>query len=196
MEIHIHARNLNVNQHLQDYVEKKLNKLDTYLPQIADIKVELAQEHPHSGTEHAVAQVTVRNQRGTILRAEEKKQTDIFVAVDMAVEKMYRQISRYKGKHRRRAGERFEAQEPELAAAEPVPGKIETAGEADDGDNMVAVVRRKQIDLAPMSEEEAIDQLELLGHDFFIFYNAQNGMINVLYRREGGGFGLLQPNLG
>src|SRR5260221_6317052 len=81
MEIHIHARNLNVNQHLQDYVEKKLNKLDTYLPQIADIKVELAQEHPHSGTEHAVAQLTVRNQRGTILRAEEKKQTDIFVAV-------------------------------------------------------------------------------------------------------------------
>jgi putative sigma-54 modulation protein len=192
MEIQIHAHNITVNDRLQDYVEKKLNKLDTYLPQIAEVKVDLSQEHPRSGAEHAVAQLTVRNQRGTILRAEEKKQADIFVAVDMVVEKMYRQISRYKGKHRRRAGERFAVLEPDLAAASPLPGETE----ADQADEQVAVVRRKQVDLAPMSEEEAIDQLELLGHNFFIFYNAQNGMINVLYRRDEGGFGLLQPNMG
>jgi len=189
MEIQIHSRNVTVNERLQDYVEKKLNKLDKYLPHIAEIQVELTNEHQRRGGERAIAQLTVRNERGTILRSEDKKQGDIFAAVDVAVDKMYRQISRYKGKRRRKAGDRFETLEPDLAAAEAVPN------EAEDTDEEADIIRRKEIELSPMNEEEAIDQMELLGHDFFVFYNADSGTINVLYRREGGGFGLLQPHI-
>jgi putative sigma-54 modulation protein len=189
MQIQIHARNFTVNQRLQDYVEKKLNKLDRYLPHIAEVQLDLTQEHQRKGGERAVAQLTVRNDRGTILRAEDKKQTDMFAAVDMAVDKMYRQISRYKGKRRRKAGDRFETLEPELAAAEALPTETEEAEEP------AIILRRKEIELTPMNEEEAIDQMELLAHDFFVFYNADSGTINVLYRREGGGLGLLQPRI-
>ncbi len=189
MQIQIHSRNLTVNERLQDYVEKKLNKLDKYLPHIAEIQVDLSHEHQRRGGERAIAQLTVRNERGTILRSEDKKQADIFAAVDVAVDKMYRQISRYKGKRRRKAGDRFETLEPELASAEALPI------EAEDTDELVDILRRKEIELTPMNEEEAIDQMELLGHDFFVFYNADSGTINVLYRREGGGFGLLQPRI-
>ncbi len=189
MQIQIHARNLTMNDRLQDYVEKKINKLDKYLPQIDDVHIELANEKSHKGGERFIAQLTVRDRRGTILRAEEKRQPDIYAAVDMTVDKMYRLISRYKGKRRRHAGDRFEALEPELAAAESVP----VVGEEDETEEIPQIVRRKQLELVPMSEEEAIDQMELLGHDFFVFYNAQNGRVTVLYRREGGGFGLLEP---
>ncbi len=112
--------------------------------------------------------------------------------MDLVVDKMYRQISRYKDKRRRRAGKRFEALEPELAAAEPLPPEYET-GESEE--DLHGVVRRKTLEMTPMNEEEAIDQMELLGHDFFVFYNADTGTINVLYRREGGSYGLLQPVL-
>jgi putative sigma-54 modulation protein len=190
MEVQIHSRNLNVSKRLQDYVEKKLNRLDRYLPHISEVRLDLANEHYRKGGDRSIAQLTVRNSRGTILRAEEKSQNDIFAAVDLVVDKMYRQISRYKGKRRRHAGDRFEATEPELAAAEALP--IEGTDEIEEP---AEIVRRKRIAMLPMNEEEAIDQMELLGHDFFVFYNANSGTINVLYRRQGGGYGLLEPRL-
>src|SRR5579859_3320462 len=150
MQIQIHARNLSVTDQIQDYVERKLSRLDKYLPHISEIRVELAHEHLRRGGERAIAQLTVRNGHGIILRAEDKKQSDIFAAVDMAIDKMYRQISRYKGKRRRHTGERFADLEPELATAEAVPGEEEEVEEAG------TIVRRKEIDLAPMNEQEAI----------------------------------------
>lgn len=191
-KIRVHARNLNVNERLQDYIDKKLDRLDRYLPQITDVRIDLATVHQKQGGEHAIVQLTVRNERGVILRAEEKKQSDVYAAVDLVIDKMYRQISRYKDKRRRRAGKRFEAVEPELAAAEPLPAEYEMG---DPEEEARTVVRRKSIELTPMNEEEAIDQMELLGHDFFVFYNADSGSVNVLYRREGGNYGLLQPIL-
>jgi putative sigma-54 modulation protein len=190
MQIEIHGRNIHVDQRLQEYVEKKINKLDKYLPNISEIHVDLAHEHQHKGSERAIAQLTVRNNRGTVLRAEDKKQTDIFAAVDMAIDKMYRQISRYKGKQRRRSGERFEVMEPELATAEALPIEIQ-----DEFDVPETILRRKQVELIPMSEEEAMDQMDLLAHDFFMFYNSSTGQINVLYHRESGGYGLLEPHM-
>jgi putative sigma-54 modulation protein len=105
------------------------------------------------------------------------------------VDKIYRQISRYKGKRSRRAGERFAIMEPELAAAEAVP--VDVLDE--DTEEQFEVVRRKQIELIAMNEEEAVEQMELLGHDFFVFYNGEKSAVNVLYRRENGGYGLLEP---
>ncbi|MEP7286593.1 MAG: ribosome-associated translation inhibitor RaiA [Chloroflexota bacterium] len=191
MQIQIHARNLTVDQKLQDYVEKKLNKLDKYLPNIAEVHVDLAIEHQHRGGERAIAQLTVRNERGAILRAEDKRETEILAAVDMAVDKMYRQISQYKSKRRRQGGDRFEVADPELAGLEALPAV------SDDGDleDAAEIIRRKRVDMMPMSEEEAVEQISLLDHDFFMFYNVNTSKVNVLYRRENGGFGLLEANI-
>src|SRR5260370_38550407 len=117
MQIQIQPRNLTVNDRLPDYVEKKTNKLDKYLPQIDDVHLELANEKSHKGGEHFIAQLTVRDRRGTILRADEKRQADIYVAVDNADDKMHRLIRRYKGKRLRHAGARSDAWESDRAAA-------------------------------------------------------------------------------
>src|SRR5579859_4286342 len=173
MNVQIHARNVDANERLQAYVEKKLSRLDRYLPQIVDVHLDVSYDHRHVESDRAAAQLTVRDARGTILRAEEKKSADVFAAVDAAIDKMYRQISRYKDKRRRRTGRDFAVLEPEFATSEPPPGI--TSEELEDLNGTIA--RRKQIPLVPMSEEEAIDQMELLGHNFFMFYNAETAAI-------------------
>ena len=192
MELRIHARNVDVTPRLQEHVEKKVSKLDRYLPNIQEVRVDLAIERRKQGMDQCIAQLTLRNTRGVILRAEEKRQPDIYAALDVALDKMYRQIQRYKGKRKRRGGGRFYESATELEAMEPVPVPV---GEDSDEDEKTAVVRRKRIDLIPMSEEEAIDQMELLGHDFFIFYNAETARLGVLYRREDGNYGVLEPEM-
>ena len=187
MEIQIHARNLDVNPRLQDYVDKKLNRLDRYLPNITEIRLDLTKAHYKSGADRSIAQLTVRSTRGLILRAEDKTQDDIFAAVDVVTDKMYTQISKYKGKRRRKMGERFESMEPELAAAEatPVVDEVEEVP--------AQIMRRKRLEMIPMSEDEAIDQLELLQHDFFVFFNASTNAVSVLYKRDDGNYGILEP---
>jgi putative sigma-54 modulation protein len=190
MDIRIHARNIDATARLQEHVEKKVSKLDRYLPNIQEVRVDLSIERRRQGLDQCIAQLTVRNTRGVILRSEEKRQTDIYAALDLALDKMYRQIQRYKGKRKRKGGGRFAPTEAELAAMEPLP--LEEAPE-EESDEKEAIVRRKQVTLVPMSEEEAIAQMELLGHDFFIFFNAETARIGVLYRREDGNYGVLEP---
>lgn len=189
MELKIQARNVDVTPRLQEHIEKKVSKLDRYLPNIRELRVDLAMEHRKQGQDQCIAQLTLRNTRGVILRSEEKKQTDLMAALDVALDKMYRQIERYKGKRKRRGGDRFAETEADLASVEPVPVDVEAEEEK------TAVVRRKRVNLVPMTEDEAIDQMELLGHSFFIFYNAETAKIGVLYRREDGNYGVLEPEL-
>lgn len=189
MELKIHARNVDVNPRLKDHVEKKVNKLDRYLPNIDEVRVDLAIERRKQGGDQCIAQLTVRNERGVILRSEEKRQPDIYAALDMALDKMYSQISRYKGKKKRRGG-RYQVTDAELAMMEPLP-----VDEMEMDEEKMAIVRRKRLDLVPMSEEEAIDQMELLGHSFFVFFNADSSKIGVLYRREDGNYGVLEPEV-
>lgn len=188
MELKIHARNVDVTPRLQDHVEKKVNKLDRYLPNIQEVRVDLAIERRKQGGDQCIAQLTVRNTRGVILRSEDKRQPDIYAALDTALDRMYRQISRFKGKRKRRAGGRYQVTEEELALMEPLP--LDDFEEPEE--EKLAIVRRKQIDLIPMSEEEAIDQMELLGHPWFVFYNAETAKAGVLYRRDDGNYGVLE----
>jgi len=194
MNLQIHARNVEVNDRLRDYVEKKLSRLDRYLPYVLDVRVDISYDHRHEEGNRSTAQLTVRDSRGTIIRAEEKKGADTFSAVDAAMDKLYRQISRYKDKRQRHAGRNFDQLEPEWADVEPLP--LSKIAEPDTDDTTEAIVRRKQINVTPMSEQEAIDQMELLGHKFFVFYNMDSATINVLYRRDNGDYGLLEPSLG
>ncbi len=190
MELKIHARNVDVTSRLQEHVEKKVSKLDRYLPNIQEVRVDLAIEKRKQGNDQSIAQLTLRNTRGVILRSEEKREPDIYAALDVALDKMYRQIERYKGKRKRR-GQRDDALDWETV--EPVP--LDELEGAEEEEAKLSIVRRKQVELVPMSEEEAIDQMELLGHDFFIFYNAETARIGVLYRREDGNYGVLEPEI-
>jgi putative sigma-54 modulation protein len=189
MELKIHTRNVDVTPRLQEHVEKKVSRLDRYLPNIHEVRVDLAIERRKQGMDECIAQLTLRNVRGAILRSEEKRQPDIYAALDVALDKMYRQIERYKGKRKPRGASRFYETAQALEGVEPVPGEVFE----DEEEEKTAIVRRKAVTLVPMSEDEAIDQMELLGHSFFIFYNADTAKIGVLYRREDGNYGVLEP---
>jgi putative sigma-54 modulation protein len=190
MEVQIHAKNnVDLRPQLREHIEKKVNKLDRYLPNIVEARIDIAFQRQKQGGERAIAQLTVRDRRGTILRAEDKSQSDMRAAIDIVLDKMYRRIRSYKGKRRRRGGDRFAELEPELAAAEPVPGETEE----DSQETKTEIVRRKTITLTPMTEEQAIEQMELLGHDFFVFLNKETNAFNVAYLREDGNYGILEP---
>ncbi len=177
MEVSISARNLETTPRLREYVEQKVGKLDRYLPSIDEVQVDLIVENTRSAAHRQVAQLTVRVQ-GTILRAEERTQ-DMFASIDAVLDKMYRQIARYKGKRRGRG----------QVAAEALP--IEEPMEETEGE----IVRVKHFDVRPMMPEEAIEQMELLGHHFYVFLNVDENAINVVYKRNDGDYGLLQPEL-
>ncbi len=176
MEIQLYSRNLEVTPRLREYVEKKVAKLDRYLD-IEEARVDLAVENTRSSAHRQVAQLTIRS-RGTILRAEERA-SDMFTAIDTALDKMRRQITRYKSRRedRRKRGEEIVPPEE----AEETPG-----GE---------VVRVKRFEVVPMTREEAIEQMELLGHQFFVFFDPDEGGISVLYRRRDGNYGLIVPRV-
>lgn len=199
MEVIIRGNGLKVTEALESYAKKKLDRLDRYLPNISDVRVDLAHQHNKRGEDMVIAQITVRHQRGAILRSEEKAAGDIHTAINAAVDKMYRRIQRFKGKRRRKGRERFVATLEELSVAEAIPGVEEYVEEYQEVPDAEAVetpiVRRKEIVVTTMNEAEAIEQMELLGHNFFVFFNDATGSINVLYRRAQGGYGVLVPRL-
>ena len=182
MEVKIRGRNIEVTPRLQEYVEKKIGKLDRYLPTIDEAHMELAVEKTRSAQDSQVAQLTVRS-KGALLRAEERNH-DLYTAIDAVLDKMYRQIGRYKGKHQDRV---------RPGAAEPV--KEEPPADAAPDIAAGRIVRTKTFRMVSINPEEAIEQMELLGHDFYVFFNAEAGAINVLYRRQDGNYGLIQPEM-
>lgn len=185
ISVTIHGRDMDVSPRLKDYVEKKVSKLDRYLSTIQEARVDLAEiKSARSALDRHVAQLTIHS-RGMVLRAEERKD-DIFAAVDAVLDKMHRQIERYKGKHWRGRGDGAGVET--LDTEEETPVETAPAG---------VVVRRKRFALTPMNEAEAIEQMLLLSHDtFFVFYNAETSRVNVLYRRNTGDFGLIDPEVG
>jgi putative sigma-54 modulation protein len=188
MELSVNGRNMEVTTRLRNYVEKKTVKLDRYMPNLAEVHVDLSETNARNAVERQVAQITIRDDRGTILRAEERS-NDMFASVDAVVDKLYRQISRYRGKRQNkwRGGNGHE----ELMLGEPLPTMEEELIESDEP----TIVRTKRFTMRPMIIEEAVDQLELLGHDFFVFYNADEHAVNVIYRRRDNNYGLLQPDM-
>ena len=186
LEVELYGRNLEITERIEDYVEKKVGKLDRYLPGIDEARVDLAYvKSARSAADRQVAQITVRG-KGFILRSEERAD-DIFAALDVAVDKMQRRIERYKGKRHRGRGDG-------RSAAEVVQPFEE---EEESGELGPVIVRRKHFLLSPMDELEAIEQMILLGHEnFFIFFNANTNAVNVLYRRRDGAYGLIEPEIG
>ncbi|MBN1316354.1 MAG: ribosome-associated translation inhibitor RaiA [Anaerolineales bacterium] len=185
MDLFVSGRNIEITQRLDDYARQKVGKLDRYLPSITTARMDLSVENAKSAADRQVAQLTIRSDRGVILRAEERT-GDMFASIDAVMDKMYRQIARYKGKRQKaRRGA------PPLDMGQDLD--LEDYSEADE---MGEIVRKKSFPLVPMMQEEAMEQMELLGHDFFVFYNAEEGAVNVLYRRKDGNYGLIMPEIG
>jgi putative sigma-54 modulation protein len=187
VRVDIYGRSLEITDRIQEYVTKKVSRIDRFLNGIDEARVDLAfEKSARSASDRQVAQITVRG-RGFILRSEERAD-DIYAAVDTALDKMQRQIERYKGKkHRGRGDGRTLAEaatpEVEMAEAETEPAPV--------------IARHKRFILTPMDPLEAVEQMKLLGHDnFFVFYNANSNTVNVLYRRRDGTYGLIEPEVG
>ncbi len=196
MEVQIKTHNLKLNDDTREYIEKRVGKLDKVNERITDAKFELRQEQHHHPTQKFVAQFTIATKRA-VLRAEERS-SDITTVIDLVTDKMARQIRRF---HDRRTmkDRRAAVGLGELAAAQISPELLATGAASADLDGEVEeeaqVIRTKRFNVLPMDTAEAIEQMELLGHDFFVFYNADTSRMSVLYRRQDGGFGVLEPEL-
>lgn len=185
-KIEIQARNMRLADNTREYVEKRAAKLERYLQEIDEVRVELAHvKTARSANDRQVAQITLRG-KGFILRTEERAD-DVRAAFDTALDKMQRQIERYKGKHYRGRGDGRSAAEV-----------VEEEGPVDEtGELLPLIAKRKKFVLVPMTEEEAVEQMKLLGHDnFFVFFNAEQNSIQVLYKRRNGSYGLIEPVIG
>ena len=188
MEMDIRGKKLQLSKAVENYVTKKMGKLSHLLPSIIETKVEISKEKAKSPTNRYVVQVTVKSD-GVLIRAEER-QADVYAAVDAADDVIRKQIGRFKGKYYLR-NRRAARQRKELGPA--VVAETET--EAEEKRMPDVIVKAKRFPIKLMTVEEASVQMELLGHDFFIFLNADSNSFNVLYRRRDGAYGLIEPEV-
>jgi putative sigma-54 modulation protein len=180
MQFQVRGRNLEVSDAIRNYAEAKLGKLER---QLKDPRVELeltVERNPSIAANH-VAEATIWT-KGPVLRAREAS-SDMRASIDQLVDKLERQVTRYKrkGRDRRRR-----------AARAPGPSSDVTPVVADEEVEPM-IVKTKQFAVNPLTPEEAVEQLELVGHDFFVFRSADSGEVNVVYRRRDGDYGLIEP---
>ena len=177
MQLQVKGRNVEVSDAIRKYGEQKLAKLERQLPDPTRVELELALERNPSIADNHVAEVTVWT-KGPVLRARESS-ADMKASIDQLTDKLARQVKRYRDKRRRRPTRRDAATQglgsPDAAEREP------------------ALVKTKQFPVKPMTPEEAVLQLELVGHDFFVFQNSESSDTNVVYRRRDGDYGLIEP---
>jgi len=184
MELQITGKNVEISSEVRQYIERKLGKLSRHLRHITESKVELSEQKTRSPEQHFVVQATI-DSNGTLLRSQERG-ASLFAAIDKVAEVMDRQIERYKGKlYEKGRGSSLARGGLSEEGVEEV-AEEETVGK---------VVKIKQFVVKPMSMDEAVEQMELLDHDFFLFFNADEEGLNLLYRRRDGDYGLIRPEL-
>ena len=179
MQLHVKGRNLEVSDAIRSYAEEKLGKLERQLTD-PRVELELMLEKNPSIAENQVAEATIWTS-GPVLRAREAS-SDMRASIDQLVEKLERQVTRYSSRRRDRRRRPARGNGP-ATAADALPAD----------DEAPEIVKTKQFALTPLSAEEAVLQLELVGHDFFVFRNAASEAVNVVYRRRDGGYGLIEP---
>ncbi len=180
MRLQVKGKNVEVSEAIRTYAEEKLGRLERQLADPTRVELELAVEKNPSIADNHVAEATIWT-KGPVLRAKEAS-SDMRASIDLLADKLERQVTRYRQKRRRRGrGGNGHAVEPSVPM---------TIGE----DNEPLIVKTKQFALKPMSPAEAVLQLELIGHDFFVFRHDESGEINVVYRRQDAGYGLIEPS--
>jgi putative sigma-54 modulation protein len=179
MRLQVKARNLEISDSLRAYAEDKLRKLERHLHSSAQVELELTTERNPSIADNQVAEATVWS-KGRVVRARESS-PDMKASIDQLVGKLERQVKRTREKRRSRLT-RFSRSDG---------GTVPRGGGGEQEEPQL--VKTKTFPLKPMTPEEAVLQLELVGHDFFVFRNADSGEVNVVYRRRAGNYGLIEP---
>ena len=179
MRLQVKGKNLEVSDSIRSYAEEKLGKLDRQLHELTRVELELAVEKNPSISANQVAEATIWT-KGPVLRAREAS-GDMRASIDQLTEKLLRQVKHYRDRR---------SQSRRSARGNGVPsGGAPVMAE----ENEPQIVKTKQFPVKPMTAEEAVLQLELVGHDFFVFQNAESGDVNVVYKRNVGGYGLIEP---
>jgi putative sigma-54 modulation protein len=174
----VKGRNLEISDSIRSYAEQKLAKLDKQLGETTQVELELTVEKNPSISANQVAEVTIFT-KGPTLRAREATK-DMRASIDQLTDKLVRQVRHYRDKRSRRG-----------SRTNHVPVEEGVPAVADQLDPQI--VKTKQFPVKPMTAEEAVLQLELIGHDFFVFRDADSGDVNVVYRRRDRGYGLIEP---
>ncbi len=176
MVIKITGKNIEISDYLKDMIEKKAGKLERYFKPGTEVNVTLSVEK----TRH-IAEVTIPFDGG-VLRGEEVT-GDMYASIDSVLDKLEKQIHKHRTKlEKRLRDEAFWHDAP-----------VYSESFSDENDDEPVVVRTKKFAIKPRSVEEAVMQIQMLAHDFFVFSNAETGDVNVLYKRKDGNFGLIEP---
>lgn len=184
MNFNIRGENLEITPALRDYVEKKVGKLEKYFDGTpsSDVNVKMSVLNNVQKIEITIPMTKL------LLRAEEKH-TDMYAAIDLVVEKLERQIRKHKTKVNRKYRQDDSLKYMFNNDLEPLAENGVAVEEEDDFE----IVRTKRFSLKPMDAEEAILQMDMLGHNFFVFSNSVSGSTNVVYKRKDGRYGLIEP---
>ena len=174
MKITITGRNMKVGARLTERIEKKLSKMNKYFKDDVEAQVKLS----HENSVRQIVEITLYLD-GSILRAEETS-NDMYMSIDKAIARLEGQIRRHRTKLEKRLHEDV------IEPAEDMPVWDEASDE---------VVRVKRFEVKPMAVEDAITQMDMLGHSFFLFVNAETGITSVVYRRNDGKIGMLEPTM-
>lgn len=180
MNYNIRGENIEVTSPIREYVEKKIGKLNRYFdaPPTSDVHVNLSVYNDKQQIEVTIPMTNL------LLRAEEQH-NDLYAAIDLVVDKLERQIRKHKTKINRKLRQK---------GVEKFIFAEEAFGNEEQQDNdKIEIVRTKRFNLKPMDSEEAILQMDMLGHSFFVFTNAETNDMNVVYKRKDGKYGLIEP---
>ena len=186
MEVNIRANGVKVSDGLREFIDKRMTKLDRLADRVIDAQLELKSETTRTGAETSTAQITLKTGKH-VLRAEAEA-PEIAKAVDIAVDKLVGQVRRFNDRKHKRGGK------PLYELVDPLPAQDGEDQEAEIHDKIGEIARTKTFQMDPMGVETAIEQMELIGHDFFFFRNEEDQTFSVLYRRKDGSYGLLAPD--
>ena len=189
MDIKVSGRKTTVTDALRAHVDEKIGEaLKVFDIEPMTVDVVLRYEKNPSNPNPAIVEVTVRA-RGSVIRVAEHG-ADMYAAIDLSADKVTRQLRKFKTKvvDNRQGG----ASAADVAPVERVEDLADLLLPEEDDD---LLVREKVIDVTPMTEEQALVQTDLLGHDFYVFENATTGLINVVYHRKNGRYGIIKPRI-
>lgn len=175
MELQLTSKGVNLSTDLRRHIERKLSRFSRHLKKAIEIKAEVSEQKTKAPQDRFVARVTLNT--GNIMLYSEERGENLLVAIDRVAQSMDRQIEHYKGKLQDRG--RASSPGPDKSSQKPTARK--------------RVVKVKRFSVKPMSVDEAAAQMELLGHDFFLFLNAESERLSLLYKRREGNYGLIEP---
>ncbi|MFS0559803.1 ribosome-associated translation inhibitor RaiA [Terribacillus sp. 179-K 1B1 HS] len=190
MKYNIRGENVEATEAIKDYVEKKVGKLERYFDSPVDSEV-----HVNLSVHNNASKIEVTIPMKNLLLRAEESHADLYAAIDLVVTKLERQIKKHKTKVNRRSRQSGDAPKHAFAALENegAAGAVVATNEDEEDLDSFEIVRNKRFDLKPMDSEEAILQMDMLGHSFFVYTNSVTGDTNVVYKRKDGRYGLIEP---